>query len=178
VLSRFALSESEWQQYLAERQAKKRTKIADPEGLEITGVDARAQESLRRRLEKHAGQPLDPKRLENDLTLITGQGRYQSLDYGFTVNKQNPGGSLLEIRVKEKSHAPPIIIPSVEIDGSDVNAINFTLGARTTLFDVGAYGAEWRIDTKLGFGNLFATEYFRPIGEHGFFVAPHGHVPA
>jgi len=172
VLSRFSLSESDWQQYLAERQAKKRTKIADPEGLEITGVDARAQAALRRRLEKHAGQPLDPKQLENDLTLITGQGRYESLDYGFTVNKLNPGGSLLEIRVKEKSHAPPIIIPSVEIDGSDVNAINFTLGARATLFDVGAYGSEWRIDAKLGFGNLFATEYFKPIGEGGFFVAP------
>ncbi|MGH9802679.1 MAG: BamA/TamA family outer membrane protein, partial [Blastocatellia bacterium] len=37
------------------------------------------------------------------------------------------------------------------------------------------HGAEWRIDVKVGFGNLFATEYFKPIGpvgERGFFVAP------
>ncbi len=172
VLSRFALGDGEWQQHLTERRAKIRTKIPIPQGVEITGVSAEAQASLRNRLEVHAAELLNTERLENDLTKITGQGRYASLDYGFIPNKLNPGGSLLEIRVREKPHAPPIILPSVEIDGSDVNAINFTIGARVTLFDVGAYGSEWRIDAKLGFGNLFATEYFKPIGERGLFVAP------
>ncbi|HEX9001649.1 MAG TPA: patatin-like phospholipase family protein [Blastocatellia bacterium] len=172
VLSRFALSESDWQQHLAQRRAKIRTKIPVPEGLEIVGVKAEAQDSLRRKLEIHGAKQVDSAQLESDLTKITGEGRYESLDYGFTPYKSNPGGSLLEIRVREKPHAPPIIIPAVEIDGSDVNAINFTLGARTTFFDVGSYGSEWRIDAKLGFGNLFATEYFKPIGERGFFAAP------
>lgn len=171
VLSKFALDETEWQQYLTERQAKRRTKIPTPQDLQIAGVDDEAQRALHRRLDDYIAKPLDTKTLENDLTKITGQGRYESFDYGF-IKDQKTGDDILEVRVREKSHAPPTIVPSVEIDGSDVNAINFTFGARTTLYDVGAYGAEWRIDAKVGFGNLFATEYFKPIGERGFFVAP------
>lgn len=169
VLSRFALSESDWQQHLAERQTKRRAMIPTPTDLEIAGVEADANKALHRRLDEHAAKPLDTVKLENDLTTITGQGRYESFNYGL---KTDGGKTILEIRPREKSHAPPTIVPGVEIDGSEVNAINFTFGARTTVYDVGAYGAEWRIDAKIGFGNLFATEYFRPVGEHGFFVAP------
>lgn len=172
ILSKFALSESEWQQYLAERRAKLRTSIPVPNDLQIAGVGPEAQAALHRKLDDYIGQPLDLKKLESDLTTITGQGRYESFNYSLVKDKENPEKTTLEIRAREKSHAPPTITPGVEIDGSDVNAINFTLGARTTLFDVGSYGSEWRIDLKLGYGNLFGTEYFKPIGERGFFVAP------
>jgi NTE family protein len=172
VLSRFALGEEEWQQYLAARRAKQRTAVPTPDELQIAGVSPEAQATLHRALDEYIGQPLKTSELENALTSITGQGRYESFNYSLTTDKQNPQKTVLEIRAREKSHAPPTITPGVEIDGSDVNAINFTIGARATLFDVGSYGSEWRIDVKLGFGNQFATEYFKPLGEHGFFVAP------
>lgn len=169
VLSRFALNDADWQQHLAERQAKRRTAIPRPTDLQIAGVEADAEKALRRRLNADAGKPLDTKKLENDLTVITGQGRYEGFNYGLKAENHK---TILEIRPREKSHAPPAIAPGVEVDGSEVNAINFTIGARATFFDVGSYGAELRIDAKVGFGNLFATEYFKPLGERGFFVAP------
>ncbi|MEO6726480.1 MAG: patatin-like phospholipase family protein [Blastocatellia bacterium] len=169
VLSKFSLSETEWQQYLTQRQAKRRTAVPVPNALQITGVSNKAEASLHRRLDEYVGQPLKDEKLEHELTRITGQGRYESFNYGLTTDQDK---TILEIRARQKSHAPPVIIPGIEIDGSDVNAINFTLGARTTLYDVGSYGSEWRIDLKLGFGNLFATEYFKPLGDRGFFVAP------
>lgn len=169
VLSRFSLSEPEWQQYLAARNAKVRTTIPAPEDVQIVGVGPEAKESLHRRLDDYVGKPLAPKKLERELTDITGQGRYESFDYWLNTEA---GKTTLEIRPREKIHAPPTIIPGVEIDGSEVNGINFTIGARTTFFDVGSYGDEWRIDAKVGFGNLFAAEYFKPVGKRGFFVAP------
>ncbi len=169
ILSRFALSEADWQQHLAARKAKIRTAIPTPNELQIAGVENEAKKFLHRRLDSYAGKPIDTKKLESDLTSITGQGRYESFNYGL---KTEADKTILEIRAREKTHAPPSIVPGVEIDGSEVNAINFTFGARTTFFDVGSYGDEWRIDAKVGFGNLFATEYFRPIGTRGFFVAP------
>lgn len=169
VLSRFALNEADWQQHLTERRASRRSAIPAPNDLQIAGVEANAKKALQRRLGNHADKPLDTAKLENDLTTITGQGRYESFNYGLKTESRK---TILEIRPREKSHAPPSIVPGIEIDGSEVNAINFTLGARATVFDVGAYGAEWRIDAKIGFGNLFATEYFRPVGERGFFIAP------
>ena len=169
VLSKFSLNETEWQQYLTQRQAKRRTAVPVPNDLQIAGVGDVAKASLHRRLDEYIGQPLNDEKLEHELTRITGQGRYESFNYGLTTDQNK---TILEIRARQKSHAPPAIVPGIEIDGSDVNAINFTLGARTTLYDIGSYGSEWRIDVKLGFGNLFATEYFKPLGDRGFFVAP------
>lgn len=169
VLLKFSLGEIEWQQYLTQRQSKRRTAVPVPDDLQIAGVNDQAKASLHRRLDDNVGQPLNQEKLEEELTRITGQGRYESFNYGLTTEQNK---NILEIRARQKSHAPPAIVPGIEIDGSDVNAINFTLGARTTLFDIGSYGSEWRIDLKLGFGNLFATEYFKPLGDRGFFVAP------
>ncbi len=172
VLSRFSLGESEWQQHLAERKARQRAAIPVPMDVQIAGVDPNAQQSLHRKLDDFIGQPLDIDRLETQLTKFTGLGRYESFDYGFANQKIGANGDVLQIRAIEKPHAPPTLIPGIEIDGSDVNSINFTLGARATFFDVGSYGSEWRIDAKVGFGNLFATEYFKPLGRNGFFLAP------
>lgn len=172
VLEKFALGESEWQEYMARRRARVRTEIPAFEGLRIAGVNEEAQKVLRKSFESYTGKPLDTKRIEADLTRITGQGRYRSLDYSVVSDEQDSGKRILEIRAREKPYAPPTINPGIEIDGSDVNGINFTIGARVTLYDVGWHGAEWRNDVKLGFRNQFLTEYYKPVGEHGFFVAP------
>ncbi|MGH9838835.1 MAG: patatin-like phospholipase family protein [Blastocatellia bacterium] len=172
VLEKFALGEAEWQEHLARRRARVRTAIPAFDELRITGVSDEARDALRKNFEGYAGKPLDTKRIEADLTRITGQGRYRSFDYVLIPDEQNPQKRILEIRAREKPYAPPTINLGIEIDGSDVNAINFTLGTRVTFYDVGWQGAEWRNDFKLGFSNLFLTEYYKPVGECGFFVAP------
>lgn len=172
ILDKFALNESDWQSYLAARRARQRTQIATTADLQISGVGAEAQKNLQRKLGEFVGKPLPSPALDLELTKITGQGRYESLGYGVVKEAPDSDRHLLAIRVKEKPHAPPTINFGVEIDGSEVNAINFTLGGRVTLYDVGWYGAEWRNDVKLGFGNLFQTEYFKPLGKRGVFIAP------
>jgi NTE family protein len=172
ILSKFALSEPEWQEYLNRLNAKKRAAIPVPDKLRITNVSEQAQDDLRGKLSGYLNRPLDVKELENTLTSITGKGRFESFDYGFTTDRADPGKNVLEIRAKEKTYAPPTINLSIEVDGSNINAINFTVGTRITFYGIGGYNAEWRNDIKVGFDNLFQTEYFRPIGERGFFAAP------
>ncbi len=172
ILTRFSVDQAEWQEYLAQRKVRIRTTTPVPDSIHITGVTGEKQEALADQLEKFSGRQLNDRELESTLTRITGQGRYQSLDYNLVPNPDNPDKASLEIRAIEKTHAPPTIHTAFEIDGSDINAINFTIGTRVTLYDVGGYGSEWRNDVRIGFGNLIATEYFRPIGENGFFIAP------
>ncbi|MBK7601514.1 MAG: patatin-like phospholipase family protein [Acidobacteria bacterium] len=172
VLDKFSLSESEWEDYLAQRRSRIRRQADILSEIRITGVDPEAQKILSREFDDFVGKPLDSGKLESVLTRLTGQGRYESLGYDLISGDSLPGKRLLEIRVKPKPYAPPTINMGVEIDGSEVNAINFTIGARVTFYDVGWYGSEWRNDIKLGFGNLFATEYFKPFGRSGLFVAP------
>ncbi|MCW5970897.1 MAG: patatin-like phospholipase family protein [Blastocatellales bacterium] len=175
ILSRFSLDEDSWNRYLDERRARTRLTIPVPEAVRIEGVDARAQQSIRRQLEGYAGQPLDAIRLEADLSKVLGEGRYASLDYRFAPNSSPGAANTLLIHARAKTHAPPTVNFKVEIDGSDVNDINFTLGARATYFDLGGYGAEWRNDLTIGFRTQMFTEYFRPLSRTsagGLFVAP------
>jgi NTE family protein len=172
VLKKFALNETEWNEYLARRNAKKRTAVPVPDTLDITGVPASAQKRLRNRLSEYVGRPLDPQKLEIELTRITGQGQYEGLEYTVLPGTGRSNLNLLQISVKEKYFAPPTLNFGLELDGSEVSDINFTIGGRLTVYDIGKYGAEWRSDIKLGFGNLFATEYFYPLGSNGIFVAP------
>jgi NTE family protein len=172
VLKKFAVEDSEWQDYLRQRSAKKRHAVPLPNELEISGISINAGNRLRTQLLRDTGLPLEVKKLETALTRVTGQGRYRSLGYTIVPAWSNPETKVLLIHVNEKQHAPPTLNFGFELDGSDVDEINFTVGGRLTVYDFWREGTEWRTDIKLGFGNIFASEYFVPIGRKGFFTAP------
>jgi NTE family protein len=172
LLEKLSLTQSEWDAYLALRRSKQKRERPVPDEVRIAGVDKEAKKRIHERLEHHAGRPLDVERLESDLTRITGQGRYSSLGYALSRDDDGSHKNILFVTARKKNHAPPVINVSAEIEGSDVNDLAFTMGARLTLYDVGRYGAEWRNDVKAGFRTLFLSEYFRPLGDGGFFIAP------
>jgi len=74
----------------------------------------------------------------------------------------------LQLPITEKTYAPPTLNFRVQLQGSDVSELDFGVGARLTLYDIGRYGSEWRNDANLGINSSFATEYYRPIGSRGF----------
>lgn len=172
VLEKFSVDAAAWNEYLAQRSARKLTTVPVPEALEITGVPESAQTRLRYRLKDHLGRPLEPEKLESDLTRITGQGRYDGLEYTILPGAGQSNQNILLINVKERFFAPPTLNLGLELEGSDVDQIDFTIGGRLTVYDLGKYGAEWRSDLKLGLNNRFATEYFYPLATNGFFFAP------
>jgi NTE family protein len=169
VLERFALSEAAWQQHLAERQARRQRVIPTPTALEIVGVDRKAAQEIRDRLEKYLGHPLEPQQLADDLTSIRGLGRYDRL--GYEIRRDN-GQPALVVRADRKPYGPPFLIPGIEVDSGEGSGVDFTVGGRLTMFDVGRYGAELRTDLKAGSRLLLATEYYRLLGETKFFLAP------
>lgn len=168
VLEKFALSETEWQEYLAARRQRRRSTLPVPTSLEVAGVERKDAGEIRERLDAYIGKTLEPERLEEDLTLIRGQGRYDSLGYEYA--RDDP--QRLVIRAQRKPYGPPFLIPSIEVDGSDVNRVEFTVGGRLTMFDLGGYGSELRTDVKVGSRTLIAMEYYRLLGRTKFFVAP------
>ena len=72
-----------------------------------------------------------------------------------------------------KSYGPPFIDLAVNVDGSGVAAFNFSAGARITFMDVAHHGGEWRNDLLFGSSNLAASEFYQPLGQSPFFVAPY-----
>jgi NTE family protein len=170
LLAGFALNDADWNEYLRVRDSRKQTSTAVPQFIEVQGTSAPAQEAIRRYLKNFLGKPLNADTLDPALTRLTGNGRYDTLNYRI---EERGGKQGLLILVKEKDFAPPTLQPAFEIDGSEAGDIEFTLGTRLTLLDVAGFRSEWRTDFL--FGNTYgvASELYRPFrAESKWFVAP------
>jgi len=162
--------DAEWRRYLAERAARKRPKLNQVAAVKVEGGDADQNQRFEQRLQSITNKPLNLSKLENQLTQIAGQGEFDRLGYeGFTQN----GVPALRVTAHEKTYGPPFVDLAVNVDGSGVAAFDFAAGARVTFMDVDHHGGEWRNDLMLGSSNLAASEFYQPIADSHFFVAPY-----
>jgi NTE family protein len=168
-LRALSASEEEWQAYLAERRARRRSPEVTPQFVQLEGAVGGTQAELERKLTKYEGRPLDPARLEETLTQFTGLGRYNAADYRF-VRRNNQAGLL--VRLHQKSYGPPILNTVLDIDGAEINNVIFGLGGRITFMDLGGPSSEWRTDFNLGFRNSIRSEYYWRIKGSPLFLAP------
>ena len=166
----YAVSQDEWQQYLAQRAGRKRTSPQSVAVMQVTGVSGGEQQRLGSRLQKIIGRPLDLAALDIRLDRVAGEGQFDRLGYEGFVQNGVPG---LRIVAHEKTYGPPFVNLAVDVHGSGVAAFDFSAGVRITFMDVKNHGGEWRNDLLLGSRNLAATEYYQPIATTHFFVAPY-----
>lgn len=171
VLSQFAVGADEWLQYVETRRQRERHPDLTVDALQVQGVSPAQQLRLEKRLEKYLERPLNTKKLETDLTRIIGEGRFDRLGYELF---RDGGMHGLRIRAHEKAYGPPFVDLALDVSGSGVGEFDFSAGARFTFMNVGGHGAEWRTDVRLGSRNLFATEWYQPLGSSRLFVAPYG----
>lgn len=168
-LRRWALEPADWQAYLAERRRRALEPDEIPTFLQVEGVAGPDREPIRHALLDHLDRPVSFGRLHRDLTRITGWGEFATAGYRGT---RRDGRFGLVIRVTPKRHGPPFLMPLLDIQGSRSVDTSFTAGARLTFHDVGAASSELRLDLTVGFRDLAAAEYYRPLGDGGWFVAP------
>jgi NTE family protein len=161
---------AEWQQYLGARSARKRRPPEKVDAVVVTGADSDTNGRLQDKLSKTLRGPLDLTKVDTQLTQLAGVGQFDRLGYeGFTQN----GVPALRVTTHEKSYGPPFVDLAVNVDGSGVAAFDFSAGARVTFMDVAHGGGEWRNDLLFGSANLAASEFYQPLGESPFFVAPY-----
>ena len=173
-LLRYAIQDpAEWQRYLDERAARKHAPLKKVDRIEVTGADPDTNRRIAHQLSKNVGGPLNLPLLENRLTKIAGQGQFDDLGYeGFVQN----GVPALRVTAHEKTYGPPFVDLAMNVEGSGVAAYDFSAGGRVTFMDVAHRGGEWRSDLLFGSSNLAATEFYQPIAQSRFFVAPYAFV--
>lgn len=169
-----AVSEAEYQRFLADREAKRRPKAFTPQDVEVVGPsDPSVARELRNTYgEPLIGKPVDPEEVQLALDRMVGRGVYQSASY--TYVKQN-GKDVLRIRTIPKPSAPPFMNTGVNIAGSEAGDTHFGFGARLTFLDAGRPGAEWRTDFTIGLNNSVTSEYYY-LFKKRFFLAPRAYV--
>jgi NTE family protein len=170
MLSKLALEEPAWQQHLELRESHRIRSSPTPAFVQVSGADPRLSRGIEEELATYVGKPLDLDRLEKDIDVISGIGRFTRFSYGMTEAQGRPG---LEIRAEEKEYAPPLVNIGFLIDGSDLANVRWTTNARITALDVGGFRSEWRTDISAGSTWGLSTEYYRPVSATSrWFVAP------
>jgi NTE family protein len=169
VLSGFSVSEAEWEEYLANRNARRRT-APIPKFVEVVGAPPEMAKPMERQMSSLVGEPVKTKKIDQDMMTIVGQGRFATATYSMVEKNGEPG---LQVQTDQKPYAPPIVRPLILIDGSDYNNVLFSMGARITFLDVGSYRSELRTDVVVGSVYHLSGEYYHPFTTtSNWFIAP------
>jgi len=173
ILSTLAVDDATWQEYLANREARRRS-AALPEFVAVSGTSPRLARDIEHRMADVKGNPVDPAEMQERILYLQGLGRFNNLSYQMTEKNGQAG---LLIVAEEKQYAPPIVRPLVLVDGSDFLNPTFNLGARITFLDVGGFRSEWRNDVILGSQYGILSEYFHPFHpDSNWFIAPQAYA--
>ena len=169
VLASLSVSDTEWAEYLAARNARKRTTPV-PTFIAVSGASPDADKAIQKDMSALVGKPVDTKEIDQQMMNVSGLGRFATATYSMT--EQNGQQGLL-IETTEKSYAPPTVRPLILIDGSDYNNVLFSMGARITFLDLGGYRSDLRNDLIVGSQYLFSSEYYHPFTPTSrWFIAP------
>ncbi|MBV8833019.1 MAG: patatin-like phospholipase family protein [Acidobacteriaceae bacterium] len=170
VLDRLSLDEQAWSSYIASRKSKIIKTTPTPAFVEVKGTSPNLSRDIEQQMSSFVNKPIDPQALQTKLTTQAGLGRFNSLSYSL-INRGNQPGLL--ITAEEKDYSPPWIKPGFTIDGSDPDNVQFTLGGRLTIQDLGGYRSELRTDFSFGSTYLVSSEYYHPFSATSrWFVAP------
>ena len=174
VLSPYALSDVDWQEYVSERDARKVANVAVPQFVKVEGASPDSEASMERLLQPLVGKPISPDSMDKLLTRLTGNGRYGSASYRIARDNERSG---LVIHVDEYSYAPPTLQLGFEVDGSEPENVTFTQAARLTFLDVAGYRSEWRTDFRFGNTYGIASDFYKPLTlTSKWFIGPHANA--
>jgi NTE family protein len=169
ILSKLAVDDNAWKQYLEQRERRTR-ETPVPQFIAVTGTSPHLAARIQRRLSPDVGKPVNSVNLQQQFTRIAGTGRFASLSYGL-MEKDGKSGIL--VSALEKPYSPPIVRPLILIDGTNYNEVLFSLGARITFLDWGSFGSELRSDVVAGSIYRLSSEYYHPLTPSTrFFIAP------
>jgi NTE family protein len=171
VLMTLAVDDATWNQYLADRAARRRTNPV-PTFIAVDGVNGDLSRRVEEQMAGVAGKPLDFDELDQAIMHLKGFGRFSVLSYEMVERNGQQG---LLVKTEENTYGPPIVRPLILIDGSSLKNVTFNLGARITFLDVGGFRSEWRNDIVLFSDYGVRSEYYHPFTPlTHWFVAPRG----
>ncbi len=170
ILQPYSLDQAAWDEYVAQRNARKRGAVGVPQFVRVEGTSNNADQKIEKFLQPLVGKPIDTPMLDTYLTRLTGVGRFSSASYYLT---QNDGETGLQVTVQEKNYAPPVLQPFFVINGTEPDNVTFTMGGRLTFLDIAGFGSELRMDFEAGSTYGIDGEFYKKFNQTTkWFYAP------
>ncbi len=171
-LLKYALSEAQWQQYLAQREARLHGPPGNILRVEVEAPNAAVKAAAERIFAPLVDQPVDTKRIVTLLSELRSDGRYEAdytVGYDHTQQQRRP---VLLITVGDKATGPPFLDLGFNLEVQSSGVTRATVNTILLDQDLGGYGSELRTEIDFGFFTHFESEYYRKLNWAGFFAAP------
>lgn len=171
-LKLYAMDEASWQNYLKERQRKRKLTVPEPTAIEVVGTSFDNQLLIREKLTKHLYQRINTEQLEKDLNDILGSGLYEGFRYSMKTDQA--GNPVLLITAIEKEYGPPFInfVFLLDADGYQADHVDINARCRITSFNIAGPGSEFRTDLGFGTELNYLAEIYKPVSHSKWFIAP------
>ena len=165
-----AVDDATWNQYIAERSARRIKTPPIPTFVAVDGVNGHLSARVQQQFAPVIGKPVDYSELDQEIMHLKGMGRFSTLSYEM-VDRDGQQGLL--IKTEENAYGPPIVRPLILVDGASLSNVTFNLGARVTFLDVGGFRSEWRNDFIVFSEYGLRSEYYHPFTPlTHWFIAP------
>ncbi len=115
-------------------------------------------------------EPLDSKKLEENILRIYGEGDYQSVDYALLRSRDR---DILRITPIEKSWGPDYLLFGFNLSSTASEDSNFNLRGAYRRTWLNPYGGEWLTGAQIGQKSMLFTQFYQPLEpKQRFFVEP------
>jgi NTE family protein len=169
-LEKYAVSNDEWQAYVTQRDSRRKTKLPEPQFIDVYGIQGVQRTQVAKQFQKYVNKPIDTQQIESTINDLQGTGIYSSISYNL-IDQDGETGLL--VRPRFKDYGPPFLNTGIILSSNDSNDIQLGLGGRATFFGLAGPGSELRVDASIGQVAGANGELYKPLipGKH-FFVAP------
>ncbi len=169
-LEKYAVNDVDWQAYVAQRNARRRTYIPEPKFVDVYGLKGVQQAEVKGEFAKYINKPVEPQKIESTIADLEGTGIYSSISYNLIDEKDQTG---LLVRPRVKNYGPPFLNVGLMLSSNDSNDIQLGLGGRATFFGLVGPGSEVRLNASIGQLAGITGELYKPLKEGSrYFVAP------
>ena len=171
-LLKYALDESQWRQYIANRDARLHGPPGNILRVEVDAPNAAVKAAAERLFAPLVDQPVDTQHIADLLSQLRSDGRYEA-DYTVGYDRvQHQRRPILLVTVGNKATGPPFLDLGFNLEVQSSGVTRATVNTLLLDQDLGGYGSELRTEIDFGFFTRFESEYYRKLNWAGFFAAP------
>ena len=179
-LLQYAVTDEQWQAYLAQRAARRRGPAGNLLRVRIKAPNDSVAKAVQRKFAPLVDKPVDTKAIEDLLGQLRSAGQYNA-DYSIGYDTDATSGDAerptVLVTVTDKANGPPFLLIGTNIEAETSGVTRANLESIFVWQGLGGYGSEVRANIKVGFDTELGGEYYRRFMETGktggFFVAPH-----
>ena len=174
ALLQYTLNDAQWKQYIEQRASRERGPANNVLRIAVNAPDAAVKRAVMKSLASMVDQPIDTDAVEKALAQVRSDGRYDA-DYTVGYDSAVPAEAqrpIVLVTVKDKNNGPPFLHVGVNLAAQSGGVTRATLDTILLDQDLGGYGSELRTNVDAGFLTRLKSEYYRKVGDAGYFVAP------